>query len=248
MAAEAQLKYIEWGSDLHAPVGRIERAQEIGTRTRAAGLEVSSYGSYYRVGADGVDNPPFASVLETALALGTKTIRVWAGNRPSRSAYDSHWKQLISETQEIAGLAEKDGVDIAFEFHGNTMNDTTSATRRLLERVERENVGTFWQIDGRNDYETCLRGLRRVREWLRHIHVFHWHEGQRRPLDEAEGHWETVLEAAAKSGRDHIALLELVQDDSISIFQNDARTLKKIVKRVNRALARENRQPESEEE
>ena len=45
---ESGLLGIEWGGDLHVPHGDVPVAAEVGSKTREAGLEVSSYGSYYR--------------------------------------------------------------------------------------------------------------------------------------------------------------------------------------------------------
>ena len=53
LAAGCGLGAIEWGGDVHVPPGDIANAARVGEMTRAAGLAVSSYGSYYRLGAYG---------------------------------------------------------------------------------------------------------------------------------------------------------------------------------------------------
>jgi hypothetical protein len=120
-----------------------------------------------------------------------------------------------------------------------SLNDSPRGTARLMERIDLPNVGTLWQVDGRLDYETCLRGLKRVRKWVRNIHVFHWHEGQRRPLEEGTGPWYSILMTLARTPGDHGVFLEFVQDDSPQNFFTDAETLRGLVRNVHRTLKAE---------
>ena len=75
---EAGLEKIEWGGDVHVPVGDLARAKQVGEETRAAGLDPCAYGSYFRIGISPLDE--WQRTIDTALALGAKLIRVWAGN------------------------------------------------------------------------------------------------------------------------------------------------------------------------
>ena len=84
-AAEGGLSCIEGGSDIHVPQTDPVYARRVGDMTREAGLTVSSYGSYYRLGA-GQD---FAPYLEAARALQTPVIRIWAGTRGSEQTDDA---------------------------------------------------------------------------------------------------------------------------------------------------------------
>ncbi len=77
LAREARLASIEWGGDVHAPPGDERRARELGKMTREAGLQVSAYGSYYRLRDEVEEDAPFEAVLASALALGAPRIRVW---------------------------------------------------------------------------------------------------------------------------------------------------------------------------
>lgn len=78
MVSRAGLEAIEWWGGGHVPTGDLELAREVGKISRDAGLSVSTYGSYHRVGTD--ESPAFSKVLETAVALGAPSIRVWAGD------------------------------------------------------------------------------------------------------------------------------------------------------------------------
>ena len=77
LAKTAGLEAIEWGGDVHVPHGDVALAREVGEATRAAGLEVAAYGSYYRLGEPA---PDFSDVLASAKALGAPIIRIWAGS------------------------------------------------------------------------------------------------------------------------------------------------------------------------
>lgn len=242
LVARSKLKQIEWSADRHVPHGDVAAAREVAERTRDAGLTVAAYGSYYRVGPERRAPDPFEQILETAVALGAPLIRVWAGERESREAHDSHWNRVFDDTRDIAAKAAAANIDIAFQYHPLSLNDSPRGTVRLMERLELPNLYTLWQVDGRLDYETCMRGLKRVRRWVRNLHVFHWHEGQRRPLEEGAGSWYNILMLMARTPGDHVALLEFVQDDAPQTFLEDAETLRKLVRNVNRALKEEQRE------
>ena len=82
LVSQAGLNSIEWGGDIHVPPTNPSWAKEVGKMTRESGLEVSSYGSYYRAGSLS-DGQSFESILDAAVALGAPSIRVWAGNQGS---------------------------------------------------------------------------------------------------------------------------------------------------------------------
>ena len=59
---KTDLAVIEWGSDVHVPVGNFERAREVGEKTRAAGMECAAYGAYYKIGCDMTDFEDYAKI------------------------------------------------------------------------------------------------------------------------------------------------------------------------------------------
>lgn len=87
LVRDAGLSCIEWGSDVHVPQTDLENARRVGEMTREAGLTVSSYGSYYRLGA-GQDFAPYLAAPR----------RLPTGNRRSRSfAYCQKASALADE-------------------------------------------------------------------------------------------------------------------------------------------------------
>ncbi|MBC8139296.1 MAG: TIM barrel protein, partial [Fibrella sp.] len=124
LAREAGLEGIEWGGDIHVPPGESALAQRVGKQTRAAGLAVISYGSYYRLAHSETDGMAFASVLETALALQAPVIRVWAGTKSPEKTTKPEQAAIIADASRVATLAESAGVRVALEFHANTLTET----------------------------------------------------------------------------------------------------------------------------
>ena len=142
LVTQAGLAGIEWGGDIHVPHGDIARAQDVRQMTHDAGLEVSSYGSYYRVGCE--DNPvPFEQVLDTALALQAPVIRTWAGDRGSKEASPAWWQQVSADAQRIAALSSKAGVRVAFEYHEETLTDFI---RSGSPTAHRNRPGEFFEL------------------------------------------------------------------------------------------------------
>ena len=222
---------IEWGGDVHVPHGEIALARDVAQMTRDAGLLVAAYGSYYRVGVSEADGLAFERVLESAMALGAPTVRVWAGNRGSADADASYRAAVIDDARRIAVLAHAAGITVSFEYHRNTLTDTNASAHRLLEEVGHPNVRTYWQPPVAMSPAECLEGLDAVSGYLSNAHVFQWiatsptATADRRPLAEGGEVWRQYLERIAATDRDHFALIEFVRDDAPEQFLADARAL-----------------------
>ncbi len=226
LVKQAEFSAIEWGGDVHVPHGDADAAQHVGAITHDAGLTVSAYGSYYRVGVPG--SPKFKDVLASAVALHAPMIRIWTGNQSSANVPTDQRKNMVSEIQEIASIAQDKGIKIAFEYHASTLTDTDESALQLLREVNHENVCTFWQPHNGIDADTNLTGLKAVLNWIESVHIFHWDSGRasQHPLQEGENVWLPYLEKVAMTGRDHHLMLEFVVDDSPDQFIRDAATLK----------------------
>ncbi|MEM6315551.1 MAG: TIM barrel protein, partial [Planctomycetota bacterium] len=187
VARQAGLAGIEWGGDVHVPPGDVEAASDAARRTADAGLNVASYGSYFRC----TPGEAFEPVLETAVALGAPVIRVWAGDIGSANA-DA---DAIAETcHNITAAAASEHIVVAAEWHGGTLTDTLDTGVALARAVNHPNFKLYWQPARHRTFEQRRAELEAVLPWLAHVHVFQWRDvddgpADRRPLAEGDADW-----------------------------------------------------------
>jgi len=226
LVVKAGQEGIEWGGDVHVPHGDTARAGEVGERTRDAGLSVAAYGSYYRA-AETADNPEFEAVLDSALALGAPTIRVWAGKRGSADADGAYRKAVKDDLARICALAEEENIRVALEYHGNTLTDHPDSVRDLMESLHIPNLDSLWQPPNGQTFEGCLSSLEDILPRVSNVHVFHWGKGwgDRFELKEGAERWHAYLSRLASPGLSRWALLEFVKGDDPEQYLRDAETL-----------------------
>jgi sugar phosphate isomerase/epimerase len=221
LAAEAGLRGIEWGGDIHVPHGDMRAAREARELTQAAGLDVIAYGSYFRFGP----GDAFEPVLETAVALGAPLIRVWAGDRPSSEAGAAYRAAIVAESRRIARLASQAGVAVAYEFHANTLTDTTASAIDLLRAAA--GMRTLWQPPHDLSIADQIGSLRAALPWLANLHAFTWRGTPRERLALADGAdlWRPAIDIVAGCAGDHAVLLEFVAGDDPRNLARDAAAL-----------------------
>jgi sugar phosphate isomerase/epimerase len=230
LARSNGLEQIEWGGDVHVPPGDETNTKRVRALTLSAGLSVAAYGSYFRLGA----SQDFEPVLQTARWLGAPTIRIWAGSRASRATDRNQFEAIALELRTVASRAAAAGITVSLEFHPATLTDTTESAVRLLGAAVHPAIRSYWQIPPGWSEEEQQASLHALQPWLSHLHVFHWTGPslERRPLVEAQSHWEQLLRYAATDGREHGALLEFVRDDSPAALVGDAACLRNILQMV----------------
>ncbi len=232
LCVETGLTHVEWwGRDQgHVPMGNVERAIEVRKITEASNLTISSYGSYYRVGESEKEGLSFNSVLDTACALETPLIRVWAGTKGSQDCSEADRAALIEDSLRIADCCAKNDVAIAFEYHIGTLTDTNESTMDLMKATEHPAITFGWQSRTGVEMSYDLAGLEDVLPKLSTLHVYNWSLNEngkydRHPLSEGKSQWEQYLKLASKTGRDHVALIEFVKDNTVEQFKDDAKAL-----------------------
>ncbi len=97
------MKYIEWGSDIHAPKDDIEKLYAIKSLCDEKGILCSSYGTYFRIGQDNKDE--IIEYIKSAKILGTNVIRVWCGIKNSQSYDDKAILENCVELKKILILS-----------------------------------------------------------------------------------------------------------------------------------------------
>lgn len=222
LAREADLSCIEWGSDIHVPETDPARAHRVGEMTRAAGLTVASYGTYYRLG-QGQD---FAAYLKAAEALGAPLLRLWAGVR-GRDAVDAATRcAWVSDGRAVSEAAAARGLRVAFEYHPGTLTDERKSAIRLMHEINHPAAGLYWQPDFHRTEDELKRDLEAVLPWLCAIHVFSWlPDGTRLPLAERGTLWAELLGCVPETVPINL-LLEFVPGDDPTVLAREAATLR----------------------
>jgi len=217
VAAEAGLAGVEWGTDVH--VRDDASAEEARDATLSAGLEVLSLGSYYRAGSFA----DFDAVVHLAARLDAPRIRVWAGERGSAESDGDGWAAVVRDTRRTAAIAADHGLKIAFEYHGGTLTDTPDSALRLLQDVDRDNVGTYWQPAVGLSDQAALASLRQVLPFVSGVHCFSWWPAQERlALSARKQLWHAAADVLREAGRPVDIMLEFVADDLPENVSHDA--------------------------
>lgn len=228
IACKNNIKYIEWGGDVHLPPQDEKALDEVVELQQKNSITACSYGSYYRLGENNIEL--WRSVIQTAVAIGAKTVRIWAGNQSSAQTNETLFAELVSETQILADIAAANNLTVAFEFHKGTYNDNGESSLKLLKSVNRNNVKTYWQpmtVSSDND------NLRAVLPYLAGVHIFNWsRSGVRFSLRLGKRRWKRFLRTVAESGQNVPLIMEFVKGDSIKRFEKDVMVLKELVSEI----------------
>ena len=220
----AGLSCIEWGSDIHVPQTDILNARRVGEMTREAGLFVSSYGSYYRLGA----GQAFAPYLEVACALGAPMIRIWAGTHGSDGVDGATRAAWTEEAKAVCRMAAERGITVAFEYHHGTLTDTADSAVALVKAIDEPNCRLYWQPEFAKSQGLLLADLDKVAPWVDLCHVFTWNpDHSRRPLIDGTEVWREYL-TRIPDWSEKPLLLEFVPSDAPDLLTREAQALRDI--------------------
>ena len=238
------LKGIEWEGIQHVRPGDFQAAEKARTLCAAHGLEIPSYGSYYHAGISEDEGMAFSTVLETGKALGAPMIRVWAGNTDYDQSSATHIQRVVDDSLRMADRAASSNIGLSFEFHGNTLTNTTDFALQFAGQVQHPGIAFSWQPPHGVSLEAGNESLKQMLPQLSTLHVFHWDMGdyaakgytpeqyqaegrhwQRHPLNDGAERWRTYLQTAAQTGENHWALIEFSRDNSVEQYIKDAKTL-----------------------
>lgn len=166
IAVTAGVDCIEWSGDIH--VKNTADAKAAKALCDKAGIEICSYGSYYRVGSKNAAE--WQSVCETANALGAASIRVWLGNEDSEKTSVEAYANLLEDAKSICSVAEKYGLLVCPECHGNTYNNNTDAFLKIREDIASDCFKTYFQSRYRR-MEYDLDRIERTLPYIENVHV-----------------------------------------------------------------------------
>ncbi|MCP3802845.1 TIM barrel protein [Allokutzneria sp. A3M-2-11 16] len=224
LTADAGLRAITWGGDVHVPVGDLAAAERARSLTGDAGLIVEGYGSYYKAGES--EPAAFADALRTAVALGAPVIRVWAGVTGAADTDPARRAAVTEDLRRCADLAAVHGTRVAVEYHVETLTDDIDSATRLFDEVDA--LVPYWQPKETPEVDACVKEVRSLLPKLRTVHAFSWGPDgftERLPLADRADLWRPVLAELNADGQDRFVLLEFVPDDSVEQFRSDAAAL-----------------------
>jgi len=225
----AGLDGIEWGGDVHVPHGDVEKAKYVAKLMEDAGLETLSYGTYYYPGDHAVED--FQGVIDCALALGTKIIRVWAGSKTLPEVTDEYRAKIIADTQAICDMAKPYGLTIAYEYHGWTLTETLESALQAYKEVGKENMKMYWQPSIFKSFEENVEALKAMLPYCCNVHMFHWDaEYTRYALEDGADAVKAYLDLANTNPEVTGVMLEFIKDDSVEQMKLDGATLNRLAK------------------
>ena len=229
-AKAAGLQGIEWGSDVHVPAGDVLRAREVRRLTEEAGMQVTSYGTYYYLGESKDPLREFESVLQSAEALGVTVVRIWGGKKGSAELSEDEFAALAKEAQQLCDLAAKKNMLVSLECHNNTVADEYHAELRFLETVNRPNMTTYWQPNQNCSEAYNLDSIHALAKYITNLHVFHIRRESDGsitsfPLEDGADVWHRYLSLVRQTAAPKSALIEFVYDNRIETLASTAKTL-----------------------
>jgi hypothetical protein len=130
---------------------------------------------------------------------------------------------VVDDLRRVAEIAAGHGVEIAVEYHANTLTDTLVSALDLFEQVPA--LKPYWQPPVGSSLGDALKALPALTPVA--AHVFSWDDqGGRLPLGAKAALWRPVLDQLAGMPGTRHALLEFVRDDDPAAFAEDAAVLR----------------------
>jgi len=224
-AKKAGIDGIEWSVlENHVSEGDGEKCSLIKKLSSETGIEILSLASYCYMD----DFCECEKSLETAILLSAPLIRIWAGRRGSAECSMEEYERIVENTTKMARLAKEHSINLAFEYHPNTLTDEADSAVKLIKRIKLENVGLYWQIRPDLTPDENRASLKKVKPYLLgNIHLSNLDAAKGyMPLDEifsdlcAIFHGERIPDADL--------LVEFVKGEAPESLIADASTIRKV--------------------
>ena len=224
---DAGLACIEWGSDVHAPQYSHEKLQEIVKLQNEYGISCSSYGTYFRLGKNSIDE--MKAYIDAAKCLGTDILRVWCGEKAPQNYSEEEKESFFAECSKAAHIAEENGVILCMECHHGTFTDTKEGMKELMENINSGNFLMYWQPNQYVNDEKNLEYAQEVVPYCKAVHAFNWEGNNKLPLSQAEDLWKRYLGILKDTDT---VLLEFMPDDRLESLKIEASALRKITEEI----------------
>jgi len=223
-AAKAGLKWIEWGSDVHAPYHDAARLAEIAGLQKAAGIGCCAYGTYFRLGIH--DPEELHGYIRAAKILGTHILRLWCGDRSPTEYTPEDLDRLYGQCRQAAKIAENAGVNLCMECHNWTLTETAESAHALMQAVNSPAFQMYYQPNQYKSVEENIRYAKLLAPYTVNIHIFNWQGDAKFPLAEGLAPWREYL--SCFTGH-HKLLLEFMPDGRIESLPTEAAALLELI-------------------
>lgn len=223
LCRSAGVGFIEWGADVH--VVTAEDAKKAKALCDEAGIKISSYGSYYRVGYSKQEE--WLALCENARIMGAESIRIWLGKKNSEDTDGKEYKILLDDLENICAIAEKYGLLVCPECHDYTFNNDTQAFLKIQADVGKSNFKTYFQSRYfRMAYD--LDRIEKTYDYIENVHVSY--SDMKREQEENkikdENYLDTLLKKFREKNFDGVVILEFTENSDENAFSEDIRKLK----------------------
>ena len=203
IASESGADCIEWGGDVH--IKDVKTAEFAKKLCDDAGITVSSYGSYYRVGSKNADE--WKNVCEIAYALGAESIRVWLGIKDSEITDGETYRNLVEDGKAICSVAKEYGLTVCPECHDNTFNNSTDAFLKIRRDIDCDNFKTYFQSRYKR-LEYDLDRIERTLPYIESVHISYSEQSREQFPKFKPGYIDALLDKILSSGFDGNVLVE----------------------------------------
>ncbi|MDO8683810.1 MAG: sugar phosphate isomerase/epimerase family protein [Armatimonadota bacterium] len=241
LAAAAGFESIEvWGRAPHTTDPYDEKhTLAVRDRILAGGMEPMIFGSYVNSAAPDVQDK-MEICLKIAENLGSKIIRIWAGDKEPPLASDEDWTKNAANLRWMALKAADKGITLAMEMHCGTLALTAEGVVHLIETSGVDNLKLNYQVanPGEPDIDRVL-GLVGHHVVMMHAqNCVHAPEGAQHAWDRAligEGliDYQYVVNCLKTYGFDGCVEVEFLKGDPdkdlmVEAMKKDAEYLRKI--------------------
>lgn len=224
VAAKANLKYIEWESDAHAPNKDAAKLRKIASFQKNFRIECCAYGTGFRLGETPIEELP--EYIQAAKLLGTKVLRVWAGKKSPWKWSEEGRKALFAECKLAAKIARKAGVVLCLECHKNTYTETKECALELMRAVNSPAFRMNWRPNYECMVEENIAYIRMLKDYIIQVRIFHRSGLRRLPLENGIEEWQLYLKEFSSN---QLLLLEYMPDHEVGTLRREAGTLHSIV-------------------
>ncbi|MBE6783367.1 MAG: sugar phosphate isomerase/epimerase [Ruminococcaceae bacterium] len=224
IAKENNVEFIEWGGDVH--VKNSSEAETAKKLCDEAGVKISSYGSYYRVGSN--KHEEWKEICLIAHKLSAPSIRVWLGVENSEDTTEEEYLDLLEDAKFMCDVAAEYNLLICPECHDNTFNNNTYAFLKFAEDLQRENFRTYFQ-SRYTKFEYDLDRIDKTFEFIENVHVSYRDLFREQLFAKKDRKYiDKLINKLISKNFDGIVMIEFTKADSEKHFSNDVRKLREI--------------------